>query len=400
MNGSAGLRAREFPGWRYNFNPGTLGTTSRRVRAALVSFGEDDDRAAFPLGAYGAGREGLVRVRASARALWGEGDVAFGAGTTAQMNLLVHALARTLRIRGSARHVVLTTAHEHEGGVGGFEAHPDYAVRYCADAALSDPGRWADDVRAARPEVVLLSQITWTEGRILPLAEMVDAVRHHAPHAWVIVDAAQALGATRPALGLGDVTVASAHKWLCGPPGTGFTWVGARAREALGGVSWVGHPLDPESPLPQWEVAGGQDFARYAGLAAAMDLYGELGIEAARRHSAALAARFASGFDRLLGEAGVRRAWFDPESAAWGEAPTAVGAPTLAVRFDAFDPYPLYARLNAAGVHLKCVKGRTAVGGELNQLRIGLPWYETDERVDEALARVEGALNGSADYKT
>lgn len=390
------LREAEFPGARFNFNPGTLGTVPRRARAAIQAFHDDGERRGYPLGQYTGGREALARARAAARALWGGPDVALGHGTTASVNLVILALARQLRERGRPPFKVLSTGHEHEGGLGGFEAHPDFAVHHVPDATLTDPAAFAATARALGAHVVFLSHVTWTEGRVVDVATLAEAARSTRPDVFVIVDAAQTLGVLPPPLEVGDLTVASGHKWLHGPGGTGFTWVTQRARERLGGVQWVGHALDPESPLGRWEPAGGQDFARWAGLASALDLYAEVGPGAARARSAMLAARWISGLHDILRRGGVDHQFFDPSVSAWVDGP--VPADHLfgmaVVRFRHHDPYPAYSRANTAGLHLKCVKGTSPNGVVWNQLRAGLPWFETPGRMDVALALFEMALGG------
>ncbi len=359
------LRAAWFPGDRVNLNPGTLGTPSVPVRAALDAFRART--AGYPLDAYVQGRVALRAARARAVALWG-GEPAICGGTTQTMNLLGLLLPRVVA-RAPVR--VWTTGHEHHGGVGGFEHDPAYVVTYLRADMRDDEVR--DRLRAAPPDVLFVSQRAWTDGAALPVAAYVAAARDEAPGCLRIVDAAQSVGLEAPALGDADVVVASAHKWLHGPPGTGFAWVSARAREQIGALHRAGEPLDPDAALAGWEVAGGQDFALYAGVEAALALYAAVGPDRARARSEALAAFLADRLREALPGAAV-----DTVSAVVRLRPNG-------------DPYPLYSALNARGVHTKCVKVTPPESAPLALLRLGVPWFETRARL-AAVADLAGSL--------
>ncbi len=387
------LRAREWPtGQRINLNPGTLGAPSRRVREAIRAACDDEERHAWPLGMYAIGRQGLADARATAQRLWDGPPPAMTAGTTAIVNHLVLVFAARAAADGRPWRV-LTSGHEHEGGISGFEAHPAFEVRYLHDDALHDLDRYADEVRAARPDVVFLSQVTWTDGRRVDIAPRMEVARRLAPGSWGIVDAAQVVGNGTPSMA-GDIAVASAHKWLGGPSGAGFAWLGERARDELA-WSWTGHALDPASPNGRFEAMGGQDFARYAGVHAALRLLEDAGPAATEARARRLARRLATGLEARFQERGIDHAWMDPARGAWvrGVPDTLEGV--CAVRFDTWDPYPAYAELDRRGVHLKCIKGRTPTETTLNQWRLGTPWFTSDDAVDRALERVAEALRGA-----
>lgn len=360
------LRHALFPGDRLNLNPGTLGTPSTPVRRAIADFQENN--AGYPLGQYIAGRQALRAARARAAELWGDTPAVVGS-TTHTMNLLTLLLPRVL---GSSHIRVLTTLHEHHGGAGGFEHDPAYDVRFFSTEELADPERARARILAERPAVLLVSQRAWTDGARLPVDTLVPTAREALPDCVIVVDAAQSLGLEPPAL-LGlpddkgpDLVVASAHKWLFGPPGAGFVWVRPAVRDRL--HPWrAGEPLDPDSPLSPWEAAGGQDFGVYAGVHAALDLYACVGPERVRERSGQLAAWLATALGEVLPDAGV----------------DAVGG-VVRVR-TARDPYPLYAALNERGIHTKCVKMQVGAD-QLALLRVGVPWYETTLRLSRFVA--------------
>ena len=396
MSGGVDLEAlahREWPTLRrVNLNPGTLGVPSRRVLAAMRAACDDDERHAWPLGMYALGRTELAAGRAAAQALWGGPPPALTSGTTAILNHLALVLAARGAAAGRSLRV-LTSGHEHEGGISAFEAHPAFEVAYAPDEALGDPDRFGDAARACIPDMVLLSQATWTDGRRLDVEALFAAARRHAPDAWYVVDAAQVVGNGAPSF-VGDVTVASAHKWLGGPTGTGFAWLGERARAELA-WSWNGHALDPASPNARFEAMGGQDFARYAGVRAALELQAEAGVAATGARSAALARALAEGIHARLAARDIAHAFLDPQGNTWSRAVPAHLEGVCTVRFETWDPYPAYAALDARGVHLKCIKGVTRTGTLLQQWRLGVPWHTPEDALARALDTVDEVLRAS-----
>jgi L-cysteine/cystine lyase len=122
---------------------------------------------------------------------------------------------------------IVTTAHEHAGGLG-----PLYALRDRVGAELTfvDAGDDGDDERtiaafeaAITPgtRLVSISHVLWTTGAVMPIAAI--AALAHARGAFVIVDGAQAAGAIPfrfDELGV-DAYAVPAQKWLLGPEGMG-----------------------------------------------------------------------------------------------------------------------------------------------------------------------------------
>jgi L-cysteine/cystine lyase len=106
----------------------------------------------------------------------------------------------------SSEDEVVTTTAEHFGLLGPLHASG-------ARIVVAEPD--SDAILAAvtpRTRLLALSQVLWTDGRVLPVAELGE--RSGLP---VLVDGAQAVGAIPvDAAGLDFLTV-SAQKWLCGP---------------------------------------------------------------------------------------------------------------------------------------------------------------------------------------
>lgn len=392
----ATLRAREFPGARINLNAGTLGTTARSVCAAQRAFWRGGLRA-WPLGQYRRGRADLRRARGVAERLWGAAPVALTGGTSEAMTRLTLALRARF---GPGPLGVLTSGHEHAGGLRGFLNLPGCTVHHAPDRALADPAALAALAAELRPQVLFLSQITYSSGQVLPVDAHITAARAACPGLWAIVDAAQAIGLVAPALAGADAVVASGHKWLFGPPGSGLVWLSERARDELA-LGAAGEPLDPDAPCAAFERSGGHDLSVHAGLAAALELHEALGPSAVLARSRALAAWFAAELHARLRDRKLPHAFFDPPTGdLLDEPPPAarlVGA--VHVHFPAHDPYPAYAALDADGIHLKCIKGTRPTGAHLALLRACLPCYESTTRLRRALDRIAGALAGSPDRK-
>ncbi len=385
------LRLREFPGERRNLNAGTLGTPARSVLAAQRAFWHGDLRA-WPLGQFRRGREALARARALAHGLWGPAPVALTGGASDSMTRLT--LALHARLAPAPIHV-LTSSHEHSGGLQGFLRHPGFTVHYLPDAALCDPTALAEQIADLRPRVLLLSQVSYCTGQHLPIARLLLAARAADPALWTIVDAAQALGLVAPALAGADVVVASGHKWLFGPPGSGLMWLSPRALTELA-PGWAGEALDPEAPTAAFERAGGHDLSLHAGLAAALALHAALGPAAILARSQALAAWFAAELHARLRARDIAHQFFDPPTGALQTAPPLadrlLGA--LHVHLPDRDPYPAYIALDARGIHLKCIKGHRPGGARLAVLRASLPCYESFERLLPTLDDITAALAG------
>jgi len=152
-------------------------------------------------------------------------DIALTHSTTDGMNLAVGALPWRPGDR------VLTTRHEHPGGLG-----PLFALRDRVGVELEpvDIGDGGDDARTLdafrraleRPaRAVVFSHVLWTTGAVLPAAELAGLAR--SAGAVSIVDGAQAAGAipvTLDELGA-DAYAVPAQKWLLGPEGMGALWV-------------------------------------------------------------------------------------------------------------------------------------------------------------------------------
>lgn len=132
---------------------------------------------------------------------------------------------------------IVTTSHEHPGLTAPLDelARTRGVVVRVAEPTL-------DALVAAcgpRTRVLAISHVLWTNGDVLPVREIVDAVRAKNLSPFVLVDGAQSVGAipvVPSELGVDAYTV-SGQKWLCGPSGTGALWVRKEALSLLG-TAW------------------------------------------------------------------------------------------------------------------------------------------------------------------
>jgi L-cysteine/cystine lyase len=134
---------------------------------------------------------------------------------------------------------IVTTAHEHGGGLG-----PLYALRARAGAEITfvEAGADGDDQAtlaafeaAITPDtrLVAFSHVLWTTGAVLPVAAIAALARERG--AFVVVDGAQAAGAIPfrfDELGV-DAYALPAQKWLLGPEGMGALVVDPGSVERL-----------------------------------------------------------------------------------------------------------------------------------------------------------------------
>lgn len=129
---------------------------------------------------------------------------------------------------------VVTTTHEHPGLTAPLEElarTKGIVVRMVAPTLEA-----IVEATHSRTKVVAVSHVLWTNGDVLPIAAIAEAVRAKVPEVFFLVDGAQSVGAIEVQPGtLGvDAYTVSGQKWLCGPSGTGALWVRPSALSKLG----------------------------------------------------------------------------------------------------------------------------------------------------------------------
>jgi UDP-sulfoquinovose synthase len=377
------FRERYFHTSRVNLNPGTLGTASQAVREARLSSLTASEVDGNPLGMYENGRKNLLAIKSLCSELWPSSgyELMVGNGTSQTMNLLALALLRAFNTTSKAPYRVITSLHEHPGGIGVFEQLPEYEVYYLDDEVLADSDRLRAAVLQIRPHVAFLSQVYYATGNFAPYENLCDVIKEVRPACKVILDVTQAIGLYELPFGKADLLLGSLHKWLFGPHGSGLTWMKESFRKWIGGLFWNGVGLVKEPEACRLSLQGGQDFLMYSEILAALRLYQEVGRDVALERSVRLAAVLRSKLEPLLTRYGLPYTIL-----------SAAHAPLLSVAFREFNPFDLYSELNENAVHCKCIIDHHEPGGTLNVLRFGLPYFESVARVEEAVAVLDVVL--------
>ena len=84
-----------------------------------------------------------------------------------------------------------------------------------------------------RTRLVVLSHLLWNSGAIMPIAAVAQRLQAHSRQPWLLVDAAQSLGAipVDDAAPHADIYAFTGHKWCCGPEGLGGVALSERLLE-------------------------------------------------------------------------------------------------------------------------------------------------------------------------
>ena len=163
---------------------------------------------------------------ATARMLHAEPDeIAIMGNTTEGLNVVINGLP------WQAGDEVVTTAVEHSSGIVPayyLRQRHGVGVQIAPVDAEDSPGVALEKVAScitAQTRLVILSEISYSTGQLLPLAAIVEAA--HRNDAMVVVDGAQTAGHVPldvRASGV-DCYAVPSHKWLCGPDGLGALYV-------------------------------------------------------------------------------------------------------------------------------------------------------------------------------
>ncbi|WP_339675267.1 aminotransferase class V-fold PLP-dependent enzyme [uncultured Zhongshania sp.] len=387
------FRAVHFPYRNINLNPGTLGSPSQDVLDSITHF-QSADVMAYPLLQYGNGRNALYRAVDLARELWPSPEHRMHiTGSASQCsNLLALSFARRAAALGRPIKV-LATAHEHIGGLGAFESLPEFAVQYLPTEALQCKQSFSDFIDEFQPDICFFSHIAYDSGQVFPIEDWAKISKQKCPDCDFIADVSQSLGLLSPPFSGVDIVFGSCHKWLFGPRGTGLMWTTADFQKRLGGLYFAGDPLLSDPAAAGFSPAGGQDFAALAGVATALQLHQQVGRTRTRQRSRHLASKFRKGVHAELESRQIDHSFLSTGDGVIGE------SGVLTVQFEQYDPYPLYQAMNERGVHCKCIKDLSKSGQPRQLLRFGVPYYETEARLEKALSVMNLCLQKTADTK-
>lgn len=203
----------------------------------------------------------------------------------------------------SAGDEVLSTNQEHSGGIGGWRLR---ARRHgvvvkelpLADALAAGPEgvvRMFADAITARTRVIVFSQITSGRGIVLPTKELCTLARERG--VLSVVDGAQAVGQVRVDVkDLGcDAYVASPHKWMMAPKGTGLLYVRRDVQPRVWNTLASGGFDDASAGAFRFMHYGTGSPATVWGLRAAVKFIDTIGIDRIARWDAMLTTRLRAG---------------------------------------------------------------------------------------------------------
>ncbi|MDB4906020.1 MAG: selenocysteine lyase [Gemmatimonadetes bacterium] len=346
-----------------SYNPGTMTDPLPAVERAVAAFRRSVR--GHPAGAYEKCRRVLADLRVVAAEVFGGApeNWALADGHTATIDRVASTIGQLLLHDRRERISVVSTDSEHIGGLGAFTADPRFSV------TTVPPG----ELHATRAQVYFLSHLTYDTNRDLSAEIRAVSARGEglglgtldAP--IVVVDGTQAAGQVDvdvPSLGA-HAWLSSAHKWLGGPHGSGLLYLKGDFATKWPTPYRAGEPLCGDLPIGRWEPRGGQDFARVAGLAAALRAF-----QVHATPGGEVRATFIAELERELGDC-VRVLHSSAENGR-----------VIAFEMPGTDVYPVYRRLVERGISVKCIKRNVpcAETGRdcLEVIRLGLPWW-TDE---------------------
>ena len=290
-------------------NTGTLGASPREVMSALIGGLQNLERElpdwpyfqadGEPLTGY----QQLVDFRTEAGAFINApaDEIAFTQNATVGMSMLANGLDL------ASGDEVVTTDQEHSGGIGGwllrgkrhgvvvtqvpmaasFAKGPDAILQAFADAITP------------RTRVVMFSQITSGLGVRLPTRELCTLARERG--AISIVDGAQAIGQIKvdvKQLGC-DAYVASPHKWLLAPKGTGILYITKALQPRVWSTLASGGFDDDTAGAFRFMHYGTGSLPVMFGLRAAIRFISRIGIDRIERWDTMLTTRLRDGLAQI-----------------------------------------------------------------------------------------------------
>ena len=179
-------------------------------------------------------------------------------------------------------------------------------LSYDLDSLLED----LDSLIGPRTRIVSISHVSTRSGFLLPAAEVTEFV--HSRGVPIVLDGAHAVGLVPvdvKEIGC-DYYSGCGHKWLMAPQGTGFLYVNEDRLDELQ-ITWLGAATATRFDLENLDFEaktdadkfeyGTRDLTVYGGLAVAVDMAQEVGIDEIAARSGDLAARLKRGLADLPG---------------------------------------------------------------------------------------------------
>jgi isopenicillin-N epimerase len=290
-------------------NTGTLGAIPRDVMDAVVKGVQqlEHDLPDWPYfqadGEPLTGYQPLTEFRAEVGAFINAPaeEIAFTQNATMGMSFMAQGLDL------AAGDEVVSTNQEHQGGIGGWRLRAKrhgVVVKELPIADALDKGpdgivaMFADAI-TPKTRVVVFSQITSGRGILLPTKELCALARSRG--ALSVVDGAQAIGQMKVDVkDLGcDAYVASPHKWLLSPKGTGILYIRRDVQPRVWSTLVSGGFDDNAAGAFRFMHYGTGSPAIVWGLRAAVQWANTLGIDRIQRWDAMLTKRLRDGLAKL-----------------------------------------------------------------------------------------------------
>lgn len=290
-------------------NTGTLGACPREVVDALVNgtraletrlaawdYAQADGE---PLTGYQPSLDLRTAVGAFINA--GPDEVAITQNATMGMNFLSNGLDL------AAGDEVVTTNQEHGGCISPWRLKAKRYGIVVKELRLDDGTKDGpesivslfENAMTPRTKAVMFSQIVSGLGTRMPTRELCSMIRGRG--ALALVDGAQAVGQVRvdvKQIGC-DAYVASPHKWMMAPKGTGILFIRRDIQERFWTTLASSHWDDQQNGAFRFMQYGTGAVPVHDGLAAAIKFIDKIGIDRIERWDAMLTARLREGLARI-----------------------------------------------------------------------------------------------------
>lgn len=358
------------PDDRVYMNVGTLGPQPRVVVDAVI---EHTRRVAmtYPPGV----QWDDLKARIGALLNGDPDGFVFPRNTTEAMNFVANGLEL------GAGDEVLTTTHEHIGGLCCWQllaARRGVRLRQLElPVPAQSPGELVDVFRRAitpATRVISVSHVTFTNGTIMPVAEIAALCRER--DIICVVDGAHPPGMIRVDLRAidADFYASSPHKWLCAPQGTGLLYMRDEWRTRLWPTLASGGWDDLELGAHRFNHLGTMDESRLAGLDAALRFQETIGHDTIEARIRELDAMLLEALGSIRG---VRiMSPVDP----------ALGVGLISFTVDGISSLELQRRMGEANI-------RTRVVSEY-----GYGWMRLSPHVYSLESDIEGVIRGIGEF--
>jgi len=292
-------------------NTGTLGSSPREVVDALVNGTRalETRLAAWaydhPEGEPLTGYEPSVGIRAAVGAFINAkpDEVAITQNATMSMNFLANGLDL------ASGDEVISTDQEHGGCISPWRLKAKRYGIVVKELKLDDGTKGGvegvvklfADAMTPKTKAVMFSHVVSGLGTRLPARELCAMIRDHG--ALALVDGAQAVGQLQvdvKELGC-DAYVASPHKWMMAPKGTGFLYIRRDIQDRFWTTLASSHWDDKENGAFRFMQYGTGAVPVHEGLTAALNFINKIGMPRIERWDTMLTKRLRDGLARVPG---------------------------------------------------------------------------------------------------